>query len=116
MTDKAEDPRVERIARELAHWHGSAYSHQNHEREMQTVASSYAGHRWAHASDEYARAKWQQYRGAARHAMAMVDAEREACALKAREYAAHYQEGSDGRNTFILLAEWIEARATAQST
>ena len=37
-------------------------------------------------------------------------AERDACASKAREYAGHYPEGSDGRNTFILLAEWIEQR------
>ncbi len=38
-------------------------------------------------------------------------AEREVCATKAREYAAHYPQGSDGRNTFVLLAEWIENRA-----
>lgn len=36
--------------------------------------------------------------------------ERETCASKAREFAGHYPEGSDGRNTFILLAEWIENR------
>lgn len=42
---------------------------------------------------------------------AAVAAEREACASKAREFAGHYPEGSDGRNTFILLAEWIERRA-----
>lgn len=39
-----------------------------------------------------------------------VAAEREACSVKAREFAGHYSEGSDGRNTFILLAEWIERR------
>lgn len=39
----------------------------------------------------------------------------EACAAKAREYAAHYPQGSDGRNTFVLLAEWIENRAAAHS-
>jgi hypothetical protein len=39
-----------------------------------------------------------------------VAAEREACAGKAREIAAHYPEASDGRNTFIILAEWIEKR------
>ena len=33
------------------------------------------------------------------------------CAEKAHEYAGHYPIGSDGSNTFILLAEWIEARA-----
>lgn len=27
---------------------------------------------------------------------------------KAREFAAHYPVGSDGRNTFIVFAEWIE--------
>ena len=39
-----------------------------------------------------------------------VQHERMACADKAREYAEHYDQGSDGRNTFILLAEWIESR------
>ena len=42
-----------------------------------------------------------------------VKAERDACAAKAREFAAHYPQGSDGRNTFVLLAEWIENRASA---
>lgn len=37
--------------------------------------------------------------------------EREACAAKAREFSAHYQEGSDAHNTFVILAEWIESRA-----
>lgn len=41
---------------------------------------------------------------------AAVKAERDACAQKAREFAAHYDQGSDGRNTFIILAEWIENR------
>jgi hypothetical protein len=45
------------------------------------------------------------------HYKALVDAEREAIAAEARRYASHYPQGSDGRNTFILLAEWIEARA-----
>ena len=43
-----------------------------------------------------------------------VEAEREACAEKVRSFALHYIEGSDGRNTFNMLAEWIENRATAQ--
>lgn len=30
---------------------------------------------------------------------------------KAREYAAHYPEASDGRNTFIIFAEWAEEKA-----
>lgn len=41
-----------------------------------------------------------------------VRTEREVIANKARQFAGHYPEASDGRNTFILLAEWIEARAT----
>jgi chromosome segregation ATPase len=45
------------------------------------------------------------------HHKALVDAEREAIAAEARRYASHYPQGSDGRNTFILLAEWIERRA-----
>jgi len=38
------------------------------------------------------------------------DEEREAIAAEARRYASFYPEGSDGRNTFILFAEWIENR------
>lgn len=37
--------------------------------------------------------------------------EREAIETQARHYALHYSEGSDGRNTFILLAEWIASRS-----
>jgi hypothetical protein len=40
--------------------------------------------------------------------------ERERCANKARDFAAHYSAGTDGRNTFIILAEWIESGARAQ--
>lgn len=39
-----------------------------------------------------------------------ISHERWAIAQKAREFAAHYPQGSDGRNTFIILAEWIENR------
>lgn len=39
-----------------------------------------------------------------------IMAEREVIANKAREWAGHYPPHSDGRNTFVLLAEWIEAR------
>lgn len=46
---------------------------------------------------------------------AAVAAERTACAEKARQFASFYEQSSDGRNTFILLAEWIENRATAHS-
>jgi hypothetical protein len=42
---------------------------------------------------------------------ALPTAEYEAIANEARRYASHYPQSSDGRNTFILLAEWIEARA-----
>lgn len=35
-------------------------------------------------------------------------AERDACAHLARMYAGNYQQGTDGRNTFIILAEQIE--------
>ena len=42
----------------------------------------------------------------------LVARERDACAAKAREFAEHYEQGSDGRNTFVLLAQWIEARST----
>ena len=41
---------------------------------------------------------------------AALENEREEIAKQARRYAGHYKEGSDGRNTFIMLGEWIEAR------
>lgn len=37
-------------------------------------------------------------------------AEQDAIASEARRYAAMYPEASDGRNTFVLFAEWIEKR------
>jgi hypothetical protein len=40
----------------------------------------------------------------------LLKVEREACAAKCREYADHYPPHSDGRNTFVLLAEWIDSR------
>lgn len=30
-------------------------------------------------------------------------------AYKAREYAEHYPQSSDGRNTFLIFAEWVES-------
>jgi len=42
-----------------------------------------------------------------------VEAELEACANRAREIAAFYTPHSDGWNTFLLLAEWIEARSAS---
>jgi hypothetical protein len=41
-------------------------------------------------------------------AKAIIETVREECAVKAREWAEHYSPGSDGRNTFILFAEWAE--------
>lgn len=41
--------------------------------------------------------------------------ERARSANKARDFAAHYSPGTDGRNTFIILAEWIESGARAQA-
>lgn len=40
-----------------------------------------------------------------------VDHERDFLAMEARRYASHYPEASDGRNTFVMFAEMIEARA-----
>lgn len=41
--------------------------------------------------------------------------ERKAISEEARRYASHYPQGSDGRNTFILLADWIDARGAITS-
>lgn len=39
-----------------------------------------------------------------------LDAERHIIAQEARRYAGHYPEASDGRNTFIIFAEYVESR------
>lgn len=36
-------------------------------------------------------------------------------AQEARRYAAYYEPGSDGRNTFTMFAEFVETRAIAQA-
>lgn len=43
--------------------------------------------------------------------VAALNVERETIAQKAREWAAHYSPSSDGRNTFVMFAEWVEERA-----
>lgn len=40
-----------------------------------------------------------------------ADALRDKIATKAREYAEHYPQSSDGKNTFLMFAEWVEALA-----
>lgn len=37
-----------------------------------------------------------------------AEALRDKIAAKAREYADHYPQSSDGRNTFLIFAEWVE--------
>lgn len=37
----------------------------------------------------------------------------ERAAARARVYASNYEQSSDGRNTFVLLAEWADAEAAA---
>lgn len=51
-------------------------------------------------------------------ALAQIEREAEArglerAAARARVYASNYEQSSDGRNTFILLAEWADAEAAA---
>jgi len=45
---------------------------------------------------------------------AALEQERVDIQAKVREYALHYPQSSDGRNTFVLLGEWIEDRALAK--
>lgn len=40
--------------------------------------------------------------------------ERDAIGAEARRYASHYPEASDGRNTFVIFAEWVEARGAKE--
>lgn len=42
-----------------------------------------------------------------------LGAERRAIADETRRYASHYPAHSDGRNTFVMLADWIEARGAS---
>jgi len=60
------DVEIERIARELAVWHGSAYDFLDRDGQPQTVASGRGYGRFAGASDKYAATNWKKYRGAAR--------------------------------------------------
>ena len=46
---------------------------------------------------------------------AALKSERASIADEARRYASHYKPGSDGRNTFVMLAEWIDSRECAVS-
>lgn len=45
-----------------------------------------------------------------------IDQERQIIADEARRLAANYSDGSDGRNTFVMLAEWIESRAKGEGS
>lgn len=51
-------------------------------------------------------------------AQALADTRRstlEGVATEARRYAGYYPQSSDGRNTFILFAEWCERRQTEET-
>ena len=104
-----DDAQVERVARDLASWHGSAYSHQDRDRQMQTIASSFAGHRWAHATDHYADKKWQQYRWAAKYVLAAIAAERDACAKIADRCADDETRKALGANATINASQIANA-------
>lgn len=112
-----DDSKIEKIARELATWHGSAMSHSDRDGVMQTVASGYAGHRWAHASTDYANKKWQQYRGAARYVLAMIADERNECAKIADAYADACGSRDDddiiSARTGTQIADEIRSRITS---
>ena len=47
---------------------------------------------------------------------APLDAERSAIEARAREIAGHYPQSSDGRNTFVMFADWIAARSQKESS
>jgi hypothetical protein len=66
-------------------------------------------HRGRNRMDILARKNAEIARLTAALATARNDALDEA-ADEARRYAGHYQQGSDGRNTFILLSESLEGR------
>lgn len=45
---------------------------------------------------------------------APLDAERNAIEARAREIAGYYPQSSDGRNTFVMFADWIAARSRVE--
>lgn len=88
---------------------------------VQHAQHPYPDHAYLERDDETNEKRWFGSKGmgvcyvhedrVAEDVAAAVSAERDACAEKAREFAERYPQSSDGRNTFILLAEWIENRA-----
>jgi len=46
-----------------------------------------------------------------KEANARLTDELDAIEAEARRYAAHYPQGSDGRNTFVMFAEFVAGRA-----
>lgn len=72
------------------------------------------------SADAIAAAEQRGYqRAPTEHEQRVRDAvlrEREEIENRLREAAAHYDPGTDGRNTFVMMADWVSARSTAQGT
>lgn len=65
MTDKTG---TEIIAREIAHWHGSALV-----RNGMTLAATYGYGSWGHSPEKYAEKHWHEYIGAAEAMLARIN-------------------------------------------
>lgn len=64
--------------------------------------------------EECARAGWPTRAEHEQQVREAVLREREEIEARLREVAGHYDVGSDGRNTFVMMADWVSARSTAQ--
>lgn len=73
-TQPAAGELVERLAREIAFWHGQKITHHERHEGAVTVASSRGFGRWADAPTKYSEAHWQEYRCAAERIAARIEA------------------------------------------
>jgi hypothetical protein len=71
---------------------------------------------WVHSTTEPARHPNLIVEPLCVASASALDAEREAIADEARRYAGLYPEASDGRNTFLMFADFVERRMGGHAT
>lgn len=78
MTADTSTEAVEKLARQVAFWHGQKIVYHKPGEGAMTVASMHGYGKWADAADRYARDHWQQYRAIAENVVAPIIAQRDA--------------------------------------